>query len=128
MKKKVLGLVVLALSALLLVACSSSSSLSGDNLEGKYYGFYYVTENHVVLTKEAGILIEGDVVKKGYPGDSKMIYKIDKERKLFEGDGKTLSYTLKDDVLTLNGSDTTDDTYVKAGSSKYKELKKKTRE
>lgn len=128
MKKKVLGLVVLALSAFALIACSSSSSLSGDNLEGKYYGFYYVTENHVVLSKNPGIVIEGDVAKEGYPDQGQTIYKIDKERKLFEGDGETLSYTLKDDVLTLNGSDTTDDTYVKAGSDKYKELKKKTRE
>lgn len=125
MKKKVFGLMVLVLSAFVLIACSnSSSSLSGDNLEGKYYGFYYVTESHVVLSKNPGMVIDGDVAKEGYPDQGQTIYKIDRENKMFEGDNETLSYTLKDDVLTLNG----DDTYVKAGSDKYKELKKKIRE
>ncbi|WP_373757229.1 hypothetical protein [Streptococcus ferus] len=122
MKKKVFGLMVLVLSVFALIACSnSSSSLSGDNLEGKYHLFYGETSNDVFLSKNPSIVIEGDVAKEGYPGESQIIYKVDKEKKLFEGDNKTLSYTLKDDVLTLSDNNT----YVKAGSDKYKELKKK---
>ncbi|WP_273451292.1 hypothetical protein [Streptococcus ferus] len=128
MKKKFFGLMVLTLSALFLVACSSSSSSSvGESLEGKYYGFFYAGSD-VVLTENPGIVIEGNVLKKGYPDESKVIYKVDRKNKLFEGDSETLSYTLKDGVLTLNGSNTNDDTYVKAGSDKYKELKEKSSE
>ena len=129
MKKKFFGLMVLTLSAFFLVACSNSSSSSiGESLEGKYYGFYGETSTDIVLSKEPSVVIEGDVVKEGYPDDSKKIYKIDRKNKLFESDGETVSYMLKDGVLTLDGDGFNNNTYVKAGSDKYKELKEKSSE
>ncbi|WP_033153447.1 hypothetical protein [Streptococcus equinus] len=106
MKKKLLATFLAVMSVFLLVACSSN-----DDLSGKWYGVDYKGKKVLVLDINGGsgtLDFENKV----------SITNVDTKHKTFSfADGKeyTVSYTIDDDVLTVNyGS------YIFSGSTEYK--------
>lgn len=106
MKKKLLATLLAVMSVFLLVACSSN-----DDLSGKWYGVDYKGKKVLVLDINGGsgtLDFENKV----------SITNVDTKHKTFSfADGKeyTVSYTIDDDVLTVNyGS------YIFSGSTEYK--------
>ncbi|MBA2795516.1 hypothetical protein [Streptococcus porcinus] len=119
MKKKLLGLIVLALSAIFLVACGNSSIVSKDNLDGDYYFISYTDK----LSNNVALKIKGNNLTKFDMG-GKYVYSIDKEKKTLTGDGKVYSYSYEDGKLITDISDNSTEYYQK-GSKAYKEIKAK---
>lgn len=106
--KKLLGLVILAVSVLFLAACGSQ-----ENLNGEYREFYQIEGYNTKISKVYPVTIKGDMLT--WQGQQ---YSINKKDKVLMGKD-TLSYQYEDDVITLEG-----DTYVRVDSKKYKELLK----
>lgn len=106
MKKKLLVALLAVMSVFLVVACSSN-----DDLSGKWYGVDYKGEKVLVLD------INGDSGTLDFENKAS-ITNVDTKHKTFSfADGKeyTVSYTIDDDVLTVNyGS------YIFSGSTEYK--------
>ncbi|PNY22464.1 hypothetical protein ASN88_00458 [Streptococcus parauberis] len=93
MKKKLLGILVLAFSAIFLVACSNASTVKKDNLDGTYYELTNDYDNE--LAKGKSIEIEGDSLKEYHTGAT-YVYSIDKEKHTLSGNGSmTLSQVFR---------------------------------
>lgn len=106
--KKLLGALLLIGLVFILVACSSG-------LDGKYY-----------MVRKTGEVSDGvkleikDKTMTYHYGDSDLIYSIDEDKKVMIGKSKSEPYDYQDGLLKFGGSE-----YVKEGTDKYEELKKK---
>ena len=115
--KKLIGILLLSLSIITLIACSTNSYQS---LDGEYY---WINENR----NEVAFVISGDTgtIKHGEAEG----FTIDKEKSTIQLLGEniiklTKSYTFKDDVFTVDISGMKHD-YYKKDSKAYQEALKK---
>lgn len=115
--KKLVVLILVAMSTFLLIACSKQSN---NSLDGEYY---WINENR----NEVAFVISGDMgtIKHGEAEG----FTIDKEKSTIQLLGEniiklTKSYTFKDDVFTVDISGMTHD-YYKKDSKAYQEALKK---
>ena len=115
--KKLIVLLLMSMSAFLLMACSKQSD---NSLDGEYY---WINENR----NEVAFVISGDTgtIKHGEAEG----FTIDKEKSTIQLLGEniiklTKSYTLKDDVFTVDISGMKHD-YYKKDSKAYQEALKK---
>ena len=112
MRKRVFGLCMLIMSALVLTACS------GQNLDGTYYRTFNASNNMgATIDDESVIKIDGN---KGKKVDEDVIFSVDKDKNVFIGNDATMPYQLDGDILTVD-----DDTFVKVGTKTYDEIKEK---
>lgn len=112
MKKKLLGLIVFALSAIFLVACSKNS------LDGEYY-WVDNSRNSLILT------IKGNEGVLESEGTHKVT--VNKDLKLFEVSGfidPSVKYDYNDGVLTADLTGVSRE-YYKKGTKAYKDALKK---
>ncbi|HES5697240.1 TPA: hypothetical protein VOW40_001799 [Streptococcus pyogenes] len=109
MKKKLVGFIVLALSTIILVACSN------DSLEGEYYWINDARNQHMAT-------IRGD---KGYvESEGGYSIKIDSELKIIESKFGSEKYSYKDGKLTTNFTGVESDFYKKGSKACEEALKK----
>lgn len=109
MKKKILGILVLALSSLFLVSCINNS------LDGEYYWINDIRNQHMAT-------IKGD---KGYvESEGGYSIKIDSDLKIIESKFGSAKYSYKDGELTTNFTGVKDKFY-KSGTKACDEALKK---
>ncbi|ASA93094.1 TPA: hypothetical protein U3R49_001982 [Streptococcus agalactiae] len=109
MKKKFLSLLLLAFSALALVACKNNS------LDGEYYWINDARNQHMAT-------IKGD---KGYvESEGGYSIKIDSELKIIESKFGSEKYSYKDGKLTTNFTGVESDFYKKGSKACEEALKK----
>lgn len=113
MKKSLYLLVTIVASAIFLVACSSKQSM-----DGTYYEFRG-NKDDLILSKVYTVKISEDTLVQSIP---RKTFTIKQENHTLVGDD-IFEYELKDDVLSYDGN-----TYVKAGTTKEKEIAKKAKE
>lgn len=114
MRKRVFGLCMLIMSALVLTACG------GQNLDGKYYEtFNSYNGNGVYLDKvdEPALVIKGKTLK--FDSDDS-VYSIDSDKKVIVGDGESSAYFIDGDILSID-----DKKYVKGDTDTYKAIEEK---
>lgn len=109
--KKLLSILLLAVSAIVLVACGSGQSLDGEWHE------YYITSNtdELVLDDDVSFTIDKDVFK-SYLGE---VGKLDTKEQTISSGQDVVSYILEEDGTILLA----DDRFVKKDSKKYQEIK-----
>ncbi|MFI3886738.1 hypothetical protein [Streptococcus parauberis] len=96
MKKKMLGILVLALSSLFLVACSNNA------LDGEYYWINDSRNEHMATIKDNKGFVDSEG---GYS------IEIDKELKLIKSEFGSEKYTFEDGKLTTNFNGVESDFY-----------------
>ncbi|OBZ01308.1 hypothetical protein BBG03_07800 [Streptococcus dysgalactiae subsp. equisimilis] len=109
MKKKLVGFIVLALSTIILVACSN------DSLEGEYYWINDARNQHMAT-------IKGD---KGYvESEGGYSIEVDSELKVIKSEFGSKKYSYNDGELVTNFNGVEDKFYKKGSKACDEALKK----
>lgn len=109
MKKKIMGLMLVALSAFLLVACGK------ETMDGKYYEYWVSSNTNEPTLNDDPMIIDGISVS----GASGFEYDLtlDEEKRIFISvNNREFPYVYDNGILVFNG-----DTYYKEGSQAYKD-------
>ncbi|PCH10671.1 hypothetical protein A9Y57_01961 [Streptococcus parauberis] len=109
MKKKLLGLIVLAVSSIFLVACSS------DSVDGEYYWINDSRNQHMVTIKDNKGFVESEG---GYS------IEVGSDSKVIKSNFGTEKYTYKDGKLVTNFTGVESEFYKKDSKACDEALKK----